>query len=72
MQRKGSAEDRRGRLLSLTEDGQNLLQAIEPDVQKAQERILEPLPAAERDAFMCMLRKLVAANNELSRAPSEA
>jgi DNA-binding MarR family transcriptional regulator len=72
MQRKGCAEDRRVRLLSLTEDGQNLLQAVEPDMLKAQQRILKPLPAAERDAFMRMLRKLVAANNEMSRAPSES
>jgi hypothetical protein len=38
---------------------------------KAQQRILKPLPAAERDQFMRMLRQLVEANNELSRAPSE-
>ena len=72
MQRKASPDDRRVRLLSLTEDGQNLLQAVEPDMRKAQQRILRPLPAAERDEFMRMLRKLVAANNEMSRAPSEA
>ena len=70
MQRKASPEDRRVRLLSLTHDGQSLLQAAQPDMLKAQQRILKPLPAAERDAFMRMLRKLVAANNELSRAPS--
>jgi DNA-binding MarR family transcriptional regulator len=72
MQRKSSPEDRRVRLLSLTHEGQNLLQAVEPDMLKAQQRILKPLPAAERDAFMRMLRKLVAANNEMSRAPSES
>jgi len=48
-----------------------LLQAVEPDMLKAQQRILKPLTAAEREAFMRMLRKLVDANNELSRAPSE-
>jgi DNA-binding MarR family transcriptional regulator len=71
MQRMASPEDRRVRLLSLTDDGQHLLQAIGPDMLKAQQRILQPLPAAERDEFMRMLRKLVAANNESSRAPSE-
>ena len=70
MQRQASPEDRRVRLLSLTHDGQSLLQAVQPDMLKAQQRILRPLPVAERDAFMRMLRKLVAANNELSRAPS--
>jgi MarR family transcriptional regulator, lower aerobic nicotinate degradation pathway regulator len=72
MQRKASPEDRRVRLLSLTDGGQNLLRAVGPDMLKAQQRILQPLPAAERDEFMRMLRKLVDANNELSRAPSEA
>ena len=71
MQRKASPEDRRVRLLSLTDEGQDLLQAVEPDMLKAQMRILQPLPAAERDEFMRMLRSLVTANNELSRAPSE-
>jgi len=72
MQRNASPEDRRVRLLRLTTDGQKLLRAIEPDMLKAQQRILKPLPAAERDLFMRMLRKLVEANNESSRAPSEA
>lgn len=71
MQRNASPEDRRVRLLSLTTDGRKLLQAVEPDMLKAQQRILKPLPAAERDQFMRMLRQLVEANNELSRAPSE-
>ena len=71
MQRSASPEDRRVRLLGLTGVGQDLLSAIEPDMLKAQERILAPLPASERAEFMRMLRALVAANNELSRAPSE-
>jgi len=71
MQRSASPEDRRVRLLSLTGDGQDLLDAIEPDMLNAQERILAPLPKAERSEFMRMLRELVTANNELSRAPSE-
>jgi MarR family transcriptional regulator, lower aerobic nicotinate degradation pathway regulator len=72
MQRKASPEDRRVRLLSLTDGGRSLLRAVEPDMLKAQDRILAPLPEAERDEFMRMLRQLVAANNEMSRAPSEA
>jgi DNA-binding MarR family transcriptional regulator len=71
MQRKASPEDRRVRLLSLSKAGLDMLAAVEPDMLKAQQRILEPLPVTERDKFMRMLRKLVVANNELSRAPSE-
>lgn len=72
MQRQASPQDRRVRLLSLTAAGHALLRAVEPEMLKAQQRILQPLPATERNEFMRMLRKLVAANNELSRAPSEA
>jgi len=72
MQRNASPQDRRVRLLSLTDEGHALLDAIEPAMLRAQERILDPLPLAERTEFMRMLRALVTANNELSRAPSEA
>jgi DNA-binding MarR family transcriptional regulator len=72
IERRASPDDRRMRLLSLTEIGKALLQVVEPDMLKAQTRILQPLPPAERKQFMRMLRDLVTANNELSRAPSEA
>ena len=42
------------------------------DRLRAQARILAPLPRAERAEFMRMLRVLVDANNDLSRAPSSA
>ena len=71
MQRSASPGDRRVRLLSLTAAGHALLQAIQPDMLRAQERILAPLPAPERAEFMRMLRTLVDANNQLSRAPSD-
>ena len=71
MQRNPSAEDRRVRLLAATADGRALLSAVVPAMQRAQERMLEPLPKAERAEFMRMLRVLVTANNELSRAPSD-
>jgi MarR family transcriptional regulator, lower aerobic nicotinate degradation pathway regulator len=71
MLRNASPDDRRVRLLSLTPAGQALLDEVVPGMLRAQERMLEPLPAAERAEFMRMLRVLVTANNELSRAPSE-
>jgi DNA-binding MarR family transcriptional regulator len=71
VERQASPADRRVRLLTLTREGSQLLQAVEPDMLKAQERILAPLRKAERAEFMRMLRVLVEANNELSRAPSE-
>jgi MarR family transcriptional regulator, lower aerobic nicotinate degradation pathway regulator len=69
--RGASLEDRRVRLLTLTDAGQALLRQAIPAMLRAQQLILEPLPPAERQEFMRMLRTLVAANNALSRAPSE-
>lgn len=66
------SDDRRVRRLTLTGAGQALLREALPAMLRAQRRILEPLPAAERDEFMRMLRTVVVANNALSRAPSEA
>ena len=72
MLREASAEDRRVRLLQLTNEGRALLAALVPAMQRAQERMLAPLPKGERAEFMRMLRTIVSANNELSRAPSDA
>jgi MarR family transcriptional regulator, lower aerobic nicotinate degradation pathway regulator len=70
--RSASANDRRVRLLTLTDSGRALLAAAVPSMLQAQERILQPLPKKERAEFMRMLQVLVDANNELSRAPSDA
>jgi MarR family transcriptional regulator, lower aerobic nicotinate degradation pathway regulator len=71
LQRNASADDRRVRLLTLTDAGQELLARAVPGMLRAQERMLQPLPKRERIEFMRMLQTLVDANNELSRAPSE-
>jgi MarR family transcriptional regulator, lower aerobic nicotinate degradation pathway regulator len=67
-----SDTDRRVRLLSLTPAGAALTKTVIPAMLRAQERILAPLPPNERVKFMAMLRQLVQANNEMSRAPGEA
>ena len=71
MARSVSPTDRRARLLALTPAGAATLAQVVPAMQRAQERILAPLPTADRAEFMRMLRTLVDANNELSRAPAE-
>ena len=72
VQRNASAEDRRVRLLTITDAGRTLLAAVAPGMLKAQDRMLAPLSPAERSEFMRMLRQLVTANNAESRAPSDA
>ncbi|MEO8279841.1 MAG: MarR family transcriptional regulator [Ideonella sp.] len=72
MTRRPSPADRRVRLLSLTDQGQRLLADVVPPMLRAQQRMLEPLPSAQRDEFIRMLHVLVTANNEFSRAPSDS
>ena len=72
VQRNASPDDRRVRLLTLTDAGRARVQAAIPSILRAQERMLEPLPKRDKAEFMRMLRILVTANNELSRAPSDA
>lgn len=71
VQRNADPDDRRVRRLTLTAAGDALLAQVVPAMQRAQQRMLAPLPEAERAEFMRMLRTLVTANNELSRAPSD-
>ncbi len=67
--RRGAGNDRRVKLLRVTEAAAERLAAIEPAVARAQERILGPLPEGERARFMRALERLVQMNNALSRAP---
>ena len=69
--RQLSPDDRRVRLLAITGEGAKVLAAVQPAMLRAQERILAPLPRAERREFMRLLRRLVDGNNDASRAPSD-
>lgn len=71
IRRQASPTDRRVRLLQVTEAGAALLDEVIPAMMTAQQRILAPLPVAERPQFLAMLRTLVDGNNGLSRAPSD-
>ncbi|QNK72966.1 MarR family transcriptional regulator [Variovorax sp. PAMC28562] len=70
--RSASPTDKRVRLLTLTDEGRAVLVAVVPSMLRAQVRMLEPLPKADRKEFMRMLRVLVSTNNDRSRAPGGA
>ena len=67
--RQPSATDRRVKQLVLTATGAQLLQDMEPALQKSQQRILAPLSPKKQAQFLNLLMELVDKNNELSRAP---
>src|SRR6266568_3220628 len=63
------AADRCARALQTTDEGRRTLCGIEPAVEAAQRIMLRGLTADEADALLRLLRKAIAAGNELSRAP---
>lgn len=67
--RRVNPEDRRARLLSLTDLGRELTERAMPAVYRVQERLLSPLRAAERKTLTALLQRIADENNELSRAP---
>lgn len=69
IERRGADKDRRVKLLRVTEEAVARLAGMAPGVERAQQRILGPLPAGERARFMRGLERIVQMNNTLSRAP---
>ena len=67
--RREGQSDRRIKLLRLTTAGRKMLTAVEPAVQRAQQRMLAPIPKREQKRFVARLEQMVELNNVHSRAP---
>lgn len=67
--RRVSGRDRRARELHVTDAWREASAQVAPAVQRAQERMLIGLTPNESGQFMELLRKAIAAANDLSRAP---
>ena len=81
LSRRGLIERRRGKvdkrtmLARLTPEGKRVTKEMYLSMQRAQERLLEPIPPAERHAFISTLIRLIDGNNHLGRtifSPKEA
>ena len=69
--RQASRTDRRAHALRIANEGRRTLDGIEPAVEAAQRMMLGGLSKAEAATLMRLLRKAIAAGNELSRAPQQ-
>ena len=69
LDRHASSRDRRARVLQMTDAGRRTLRKITPAVEAAQRTMLRGLTEKEGEELMRLLRKAIAAGNELSRAP---
>lgn len=70
--RQQSTEDGRVKHAFLTEEGENVSNAMYSSMLAAQERFLEPLSEADKAKFLELLHTLVDANNEFGRASMRA
>jgi len=64
-----SSRDRRARELKITDTGRRTLRGVAPAVEAAQRVILRGLTEKETKELVRLLQKVVAAGNDLSRAP---
>lgn len=58
--RRRSRRDARAYELRITAAGLQLLRSMEPGIARVQQQILAPLPAAEREQFVAMIRRIAA------------
>ncbi len=69
VRREIKPNDRRARELFLTDSGIDTLKSIRPIVWEMQSQLLSGLDERERAVFVGLLRKVVDATNDRSRAP---
>ena len=66
--RVASPTDKRIKLLILSEKGEQLLADVEASVQRVQERLLQPLTAADRKTLLRLLTQLAEGHKDLPPA----
>ncbi|MFC0385744.1 MarR family winged helix-turn-helix transcriptional regulator [Muricoccus vinaceus] len=69
LRRSRHATDGRRRVLSLTEEGARLLEAIAPATERARRRLLAPLSPEEAGALSALLDRLLSHHDALVRVP---
>jgi DNA-binding MarR family transcriptional regulator len=75
IERQRGKQDKRTMLARLTPEGKRVTKEMYAAMQRAQDRLLEPLLPAERHAFITTLIRLIDGNNHLGRtifSPSRA
>lgn len=66
LQRRRTKEDARAYAVKLTEEGRRILKAAEPISRRVDDRILESLPAKQREQFLEDLSTIVTALSKMS------
>jgi len=69
IRREVSSEDRRARVLTISEAGEKALNRLAPIVGELQDDIMSGLNSEEKKQLLELLKKAADAGNQLSRAP---
>lgn len=69
LERPSSVHDKRAKLARITPAGLDVVLKMQPQMVKAQRRLVDPLSEEEYQVFMRLMDKIVAVNNDASRAP---
>jgi DNA-binding MarR family transcriptional regulator len=69
IQRAPSPDDRRQKLIFLTESGRKLISDCETAVERVQNRIVGVLSREERELFLKLMTRIVQLNNNVTSAP---
>lgn len=67
--RRQSDKDKRSKVVTISPEGQRLLERAAPAVRDVQRRLLAPLDPAEREMFVRLLARIAEGGNSESRAP---
>lgn len=70
VERVPSKQDRRAKLVHITDEGKALVRKMQPHMERAQERFIGPLTPTEQAKFIELIEKVIRANNDASRAPT--
>lgn len=69
LERPASEQDKRAKLARITPAGHEVVRKMQPQMIKAQKRLVKPLTDEEYRVLMNLMDKIVTVNNEASRAP---
>ena len=72
VRRGPSPTDRRVKLLSLTADGETMVDQAGEAVARVQQRLLEPLAPADRAVIVRLLAQIASGYNDITSAPLRA
>lgn len=68
IERRVNPDDRRSRLSVITKQGLKVMRALQESMQRAQDRLIEPLSQAERESFMKLVTQIVQTHEDMDSA----